>query len=631
MRSTRGWRAAPQRYGQLASLMAVVSALWWLVGAAFAVSPVSAMTGSVYVGDLDGNTFSQFGIGAGELLSELSPATVENEANSFSLAASPDGKSVYVADKDGNVSEYSVGVGGLLSAKSPASVPAGGHTWSVAVSPNGENVYVADNEEAKISQYNVGAGGVLEPKSPQTVKTGVGPWGIAVSPNGESVYVADDGEDKISQYSVGAGGVLEPKSPAQVLTGASPDELAISPNGASVYVADEGESKIAQYNVGAGGLLEPKALGTVSTGASTEPEGIVVSPDGTSVYTGDQNGDISQLSVGAGGSLEPKSPLTVASALGAPTLAITPDGKTLYAANLSSSSPGEEVSQFAIGADGLLSLKAPATIGSTPGAHGIVVLPDPGPVASFTATSGLPGSATSFNASESSDADGAVVLYDWSFGDGDTAANGGVAPSHTYAIPGIYTVTLTVTDEAGCSTTLVFTGRTAYCAADVAATTTRTVIVPPPPALVAAPVAPTLSHLAETAKTWREGNALAQISGAGTSNRKKRPPLGTTFSFVLNESASVVFTFTEPAAGRRVGKRCVAQTGKNKHKPHCTRTVTAGAFTFSAHAGINKVRFEGLISKHTKLKPGSYTLLVSATASGKRSSPATLHFTVANG
>ena len=43
------------------------------------------------------------------------------------------------------------------------------------------------------------------------------------------------------------------------------------------------------------------------------------------------------------------------------------------------------------------------------------------------------------------------------------------------------------------------------------------------------------------------------------------------------------------------------------------------------------MHFEGLISKHTKLKPGSYTLLVTATASGKHSTTGTLHFTIANG
>jgi hypothetical protein len=147
-----------------------------------------------------------------------------------------------------------------------------------------------------------------------------------------------------------------------------------------------------------------------------------------------------------------------------------------------------------------------------------------------------------------------------------------------------------------------------------------------PVAVGAAPVAPTLSGLSETAKRWREGNALAHISAKKS---KKKLPLGTTFSFGLNEPASVTFRFTERTGGRKVGKSCVAQTRKNKNKRRCTRTVIAGTLTFSAHAGTNKVRFQGLISKHKRLRPGSYTLLVTAAASGKHSTTRTLHFTIA--
>jgi hypothetical protein len=143
-------------------------------------------------------------------------------------------------------------------------------------------------------------------------------------------------------------------------------------------------------------------------------------------------------------------------------------------------------------------------------------------------------------------------------------------------------------------------------------------------AVGAAPVAPSISSLSQTAKRWREGNALAHISAS----KKKRLPLGTTFSFALNVAARVTFQFTQPASGRKVGKKCVAQTKKNKNKRRCTRTVIAGTLTFSAHAGTNKVRFQGLISKHKRLRPGSYTLLVTAAASGKRSATRTLHFTI---
>ncbi len=143
------------------------------------------------------------------------------------------------------------------------------------------------------------------------------------------------------------------------------------------------------------------------------------------------------------------------------------------------------------------------------------------------------------------------------------------------------------------------------------------------------PAAPTLSSLGQTNKTWREGNQLAQLSSTHAKGKKKLP-VGTTFSFRLDQAAQVTFTFTKAAPGRKVGKRCVVQTRKNKRKRRCKRTVIAGALPpLAAHAGANKVRFQGLISRRKKLKPGSYKLLVVATVAGKRSRTGTLSFTIA--
>jgi FG-GAP repeat len=135
---------------------------------------------------------------------------------------------------------------------------------------------------------------------------------------------------------------------------------------------------------------------------------------------------------------------------------------------------------------------------------------------------------------------------------------------------------------------------------------------------------PTLSRVGEKAKTWREGNALAHISA------NRQPPLGTTFSFSLNKPASVTFEFTQSRSGRKVGKTCVAQTAKNKNKHSCARTVVAGTLTFSARSGANRVSFQGLISRKKKLELGSYTLVLTATASGEHSTPRTLEFTIAS-
>jgi PKD repeat protein len=51
----------------------------------------------------------------------------------------------------------------------------------------------------------------------------------------------------------------------------------------------------------------------------------------------------------------------------------------------------------------------------------------------------------------STDSDGSIVRRLWSFGDGVSASS--TNPSHTYAAPGTYTVTLTVTDNGGYSHT----------------------------------------------------------------------------------------------------------------------------------------------------------------------------------
>ena len=71
------------------------------------------------------------------------------------------------------------------------------------------------------------------------------------------------------------------------------------------------------------------------------------------------------------------------------------------------------------------------------------------PVANVTATptSGTAPLAVTFNGSGSSDPDGSIASYAWTFGDGGTAT--GVTTTHTYQAAGTYTAVLTVTDNQG--------------------------------------------------------------------------------------------------------------------------------------------------------------------------------------
>ena len=69
---------------------------------------------------------------------------------------------------------------------------------------------------------------------------------------------------------------------------------------------------------------------------------------------------------------------------------------------------------------------------------------NPPPVAAFTTS--CTQLVCTFDGSTSTD-DGTIVSYAWTFG--DTATGTGATTSHTYADPGTYAVTLTVTDNLG--------------------------------------------------------------------------------------------------------------------------------------------------------------------------------------
>jgi PKD repeat protein len=76
---------------------------------------------------------------------------------------------------------------------------------------------------------------------------------------------------------------------------------------------------------------------------------------------------------------------------------------------------------------------------------------DPGPrpnaLPTAIATATCEADTCDFSGSESTDSDGSIESYEWDFGDDTTSTQ--VAPTHTYAESGNYTVTLTVTDNRG--------------------------------------------------------------------------------------------------------------------------------------------------------------------------------------
>jgi hypothetical protein len=91
----------------------------------------------------------------------------------------------------------------------------------------------------------------------------------------------------------------------------------------------------------------------------------------------------------------------------------------------------------------------------------------------------------------------------------------------------------------------------------------------------------------QAATVWRAGGKAAQAAAQPV-------PVGTTFSFVLDQPATVRLRFDRARHGRK-------------------RARTAGTLSASGHPGANRLRFQGRISARTTLSPGAYTVTVTAT------------------
>ena len=612
------------------------------------VAPAGAGATNVYVSNSgSGGSVSVFSIGAGGVLAPIAcvptPSCLTG-GSPLGVAIDPSAGHLYVANSGSeSVSGFSIGAGGALTpiACVPAtSCQTRAGPIGIAVDPSGSYVYVTNLIPASVSVFSIGAGGALSPVacSPTTIcKTGTVPWGLAVDPSGGHVYVINRSAGSMSVFSIGAGGALSPVAcdPTTICkTGATPTGVAVDPSGRYLYVTDEGPASVSAFSIGAGGVLSPVACDPTTickTGAN--PEGIAIDPSGHHVYVLDGSNSVSVFSIGAGGVLSPVAcdPTTICKTGAGPKgIAIDPSGSYLYVSNFSDS-----VSVFSIGAGGVLSPVAcdPTTICETsgnPDIFSLAVSPDRGPVAAFSAGAGPAGSMSLLDGSTSSSPDYAIASYVWNFGDGQTQTSALPAVQHVYAKPGSYAVTLTVTDQAGCALSVVYTGQTASCNGSAKARATQTITVPPlvlPPAFMS-PVG------AVVGKESISPSAFPANSGGPSALAAKRHKrrYGAQVTYTLNVAAGVRFTVQLRSDGRRVKHAkmttCARPTKHNRGKRKCIRYVTlTGSFTQAGLTGTNKFRFSGRLNGK-RLSPGNYRLIATPIATTATSRAATANFRI---
>jgi YVTN family beta-propeller protein len=371
------------------------------------------------------------------------------ESSGLDVAITPDGTRAYAVVSGKGVVPFSVATG---IAGTPINV--GISPQQIAIAPDGAHAYVTDFFGATVSVIDL-AGGTAT----GTIAVGSETMGIAVTPDGTRAYVVNHGGDSVSVINLASGTVT-----GTIAVGNGPTGIAITPDGTRAYVANQFDETVSRIALASGTVTSIAAPGLHGTGLSITPNGeraYVIANFGSSseVMPINLTTDMAGSPVATSGFLE--------------DIAILPNGSRAYIAD---ESP-DQLIPFDIAGNTALPGFA---VGNRPEA--VAIIPNQPPHAVFTPS--LAGTSVSFDASASSDpetapeAPGSVVRYDWSFGDGSAATNAGATPKHTYAKGGTYTVTLTTTDNEGCSTQQVFTGQTMYCNGSAIARTTRTVAIP---------------------------------------------------------------------------------------------------------------------------------------------------------
>jgi 6-phosphogluconolactonase len=444
---------------------------------------VAQATGTLYVSNYGAGTVSAYSIAADGSLNTVAGSPFE-AAVPLGVAVSPDGRYLYVADFtwSGGVSAFAIAPDGDLSPVAGSPFPAKPGTWGLAIAPDGRHLYAANGGANNVSAYSIEANGILTAVPGSPFPAGSGPTNLAITPNGRFLYSTNEESNDLSAYSIAEDGALSPVSGSPYPAGEWPRAVSLTPDGKYLYVANHTSKQITAFSIAADGTLA-QVPGSPFPSAYDQL-GAAVAPNGRYVYTS-ANGGIPAFSIAADGALTPIPGSPFRPRGDDPnSVAVTPDSRYVYVSNygIFEWEPGEPtnstVTALSVAAGGGLSAipGSPFATGYAP--TELAVSPDEGPTAAFTPTAAPASDPTTFDATASSAPDYPLASYRWEFGDGQSETTSSATIAHTYATPGAYTATLTVTDAAGCSTEQIFAGQTVSCDGSSKAEISHEVSVP---------------------------------------------------------------------------------------------------------------------------------------------------------
>ena len=133
---------------------------------------------------------------------------------------------------------------------------------------------------------------------------------------------------------------------------------------------------------------------------------------------------------------------------------------------------------------------------------------------------------------------------------------------------------------------------------------------------------PVISSLSESNPVFRVGRSSTAPGG----RISRVSPIGTVFSFVLDQPAVVSMAFIREESGHLIGKSCVVGR-RGAGKPACVRSHVAMMLGRRARNGLNRLLFTGRV-RGKALRPGAYRATFIAASLAGSSTASTISFRV---
>jgi YVTN family beta-propeller protein len=550
-------------HGRRSLLPQVLSVVALIACAAPAAADGAAPRGA-YVTNVDGASVSTF-----DVFTNVVGAPITLGSRPWGVAVAPDGSTAYVADENNDT------VTPIDTAtNAPGTpIPVGFGPRTIGIAPDGATAYVANFSDNTVTPIDTATN---TPGAP--IAVGISPHGIAIAPDGDTVYVTNVDSASITPIDTAT------NTPGTAIpVGGTPYAIAIAPDGSSLYASNLGGPTVIHVDTATATALAPIPVDDSSYA-------IAMSPDGETAYaTTSSSNTVTPIDTATSTA---GTPIAIPAGSFPEGLAVTPDGSTAYVTSIFA----DAVTPIDT-ATATTSTAMP--VGNAPIA--IAITPNQGPVAAFAASADA-SLTSSFDAAASSDRDGTIASYRWDFGDDRSVTTTGPTVSHSYARSGSYAVTLTVTDDEGCSSALLFTGQTASCNGSPIAKVAHAVTV-------GTPVTTTSPAAAQRIERFALDRHCVRVARGG------RARIGIRLRLARAGSIAVAVDRAVDAKA----KRCPRRKPGRRYVGQLRRVAAVDHVAPQAVAASVRRRF----SRHFKLRPGLYRIAVRAyTADGGLTRPA---------